>query len=1309
MRVLVALSLHVLLITSALFAPSSVLFLVSSASSELKHGGMEIKFFESTVSVEAALLSRQHYLAISESSAVDNRTYVIWSTDFEISNLPCDQRDCILRVRDVTGDGIPECLVVDTECVRLVDGANGTKLAEVAFNLGLFDEITDVAAVGDYVVVGATDGKVRILNLADLSVLAVLDVGYNLVYAYGTPTSGPHWIETVNDSHVVLCNDSVVCLDVVSRQVKWSVLDDVEDILYVNGIVYALYRNETAKLIELAEIALNGSVLRTYKLLDIPYSSDAWLVFHTVGPIVFFVTNESAEILIYRQVWSDGSSYAGLELMDRIVVTRYKYQWHHGLKGATMICDLTGDGIPELAVIVNKTLAIYDPVGKRIFTSRIIAGSYSLADCVVTSDLTGDGIPEIFLRLNYSIALMECRLVNDSCFTMIYSLWSMSIPADFAEPLCDLDGDGAVEIVVVASQYWASCVWGNFDGDNPEILEREPKNETYTNSTVVTLYARVVDPTAGLESVKTHIIFYILYRNGSSKYGSFDKDMVLISDDLWAANYSPPNPENIIYVRLIWDVTATDLTGHQVTSDDYILWIDLDKPTLEIRDPANGSYFAIPNVTVRWKASDNFGLDCFELYLNGSLIANLSEEVREFQLINLTDGLYLLKLKAYDIAGNVRVSEIVFWVDTTAPRVEISTPKNEEILLESLVTIAWNATDNIGLERIELYIDGQLEATLSPDVREWAVELSDGWHVATVKVYDKAGNSAESSVRFAVDTESPRVKIVQPENWSAIGSLSFSVEWIATDEVGISRIYVCINETCFEFGPEVTNVTVNVSQEAYYVIVVVALDYANYTGFDYVIVLVDITPPSIVIVEPANMTFSNETTVRLEWNASDNFGLNKFVVYINDTLYCELDPAANCCEVRISDGVYVLRVVAYDLAMNENSSKVLIYVDSTPPVVKIVKPREGSFIANSTVVVELSYRDTFEVVEVAVFVDDVLLCVLYPPNSTVVVKLSDGLHVVRAVAYDEVGNVGESTVHFYVDTVPPEVMILSPRNGTYLRTRNVSVEWNASDNIGIAKFEVYVNGERVAILDPTLRSIVLAELSDGKYEVILVACDHAGNNATSAVAFYVDLTPPEIRIKAPANWTITNTTKIELIWTASDNIALSHFEIYVNESLVTVLPADVRSFALNLSEGVHMIAVIAYDRAENSRSSRITVVVDITPPTLVITGPSRGAIVVSASITVTWTGDDDLSGIDHFEVRIDKSAWIDVGRALNYTFTGVSDGTHTIEVKAIDRAGNVVVMSVTITVVYTSLVVGAVGISAIAVILVLVRRRKMKS
>jgi len=79
---------------------------------------------------------------------------------------------------------------------------------------------------------------------------------------------------------------------------------------------------------------------------------------------------------------------------------------------------------------------------------------------------------------------------------------------------------------------------------------------------------------------------------------------------------------------------------------------------------------------------------------------------------------------------------------------------------------------------------------------------------------------------------------------------------------------------------------------------------------------------------------------------------------------------------------------------------------------------------------------------------------------------------------------------------------------------------------------------------------------------------------------------------------------------------------------------------------------------------------DLIPPTVQITYPLNGSEVRASTITLTWSGYDESSGINYYEIRLNSGLWIDVGMNTNHTAEGLSDGSHTFEVRAIDNAGN---------------------------------------
>jgi hypothetical protein len=86
--------------------------------------------------------------------------------------------------------------------------------------------------------------------------------------------------------------------------------------------------------------------------------------------------------------------------------------------------------------------------------------------------------------------------------------------------------------------------------------------------------------------------------------------------------------------------------------------------------------------------------------------------------------------------------------DTTPPIVSILSPANGSTVGRK-VSIKANATDNVGISKMELYIDGVLTLVKNSSNITWSwntLRVTKGTHAISVKGYDAAGNVGVSSI-----------------------------------------------------------------------------------------------------------------------------------------------------------------------------------------------------------------------------------------------------------------------------------------------------------------------------------------------------------------------------------------------------------------------------------------------------------------------------------------------------------------------------------------------------------------------------------
>ena len=109
-----------------------------------------------------------------------------------------------------------------------------------------------------------------------------------------------------------------------------------------------------------------------------------------------------------------------------------------------------------------------------------------------------------------------------------------------------------------------------------------------------------------------------------------------------------------------------------------------------------------------------------------------------------------------------------------------------------------------------------------------------------------------------------------------------------------------------------------------------------------------------------------------------------------------------------------------------------------------------------------------------------------------------------------------------------------------------------------------------------------------------------------------------------------------------------------------------------VADGTHTLSAGATDAAGNvAAAATRSIVVDNTPPdTRITSGPDTETS--ATTVTFTFTGSDAITPPADllFAWRLNSSVWNPFAAAMSVTLSGLSDGQHTFEVKARDRAGN---------------------------------------
>jgi PKD repeat protein len=101
----------------------------------------------------------------------------------------------------------------------------------------------------------------------------------------------------------------------------------------------------------------------------------------------------------------------------------------------------------------------------------------------------------------------------------------------------------------------------------------------------------------------------------------------------------------------------------------------------------------------------------------------------------------------YNVQQNNQTSASIFGspIDTIAPSITIIAPQ-EGAKVAGTVSISVDASDDVGVIKVALYVDGRLTAisTIPPFKTRWDGRMSKGGHTIRTVAYDAAGNSSSS-------------------------------------------------------------------------------------------------------------------------------------------------------------------------------------------------------------------------------------------------------------------------------------------------------------------------------------------------------------------------------------------------------------------------------------------------------------------------------------------------------------------------------------------------------------------------------------
>lgn len=479
--------------------------------------------------------------------------------------------------------------------------------------------------------------------------------------------------------------------------------------------------------------------------------------------------------------------------------------------------------------------------------------------------------------------------------------------------------------------------------------------------------------------------------------------------DIWTATVPLADGDNVI------TVTMVDLHGSEANASITVV-LDVVPPTLEITYPVEGAYVG-SSVTVTWIGSDaDSGIAYYIVSIEGLFFVNVTES--SYTINDLAEGPCTVLVTAYDVAGNYLDVPVSFTVDVTAPTVTIDSPADNFLSTESSVTMTWNGSDVVsGVDRYEVSWEGGAPVTLLPSDSTYTFNgLSDGSHVLTVTVYDKAGLSSSDAVTIRVDTQPPSLTITYPVEGGYVANSDVTVTWSGFDAGTGVAYYTASIEGLAPFNTTGTSCTFNDLADGTYTVLVSAYDQLGNHRDVTATFTVDTVAPALAIDSPEEGQLLNSSSVTVSWNTTDD-NPGTVLVRFDDEAWATA-TGEEFSKTALNDGHHTAYVKATDAAGNSVEGMVNFTVDTTAPTVAFISPGEGSLVNSSTGMVEWAVDDAVSSIRV-----DGGAWIELGPNTSWEYSLEDGAHIIEVKVTDLAGNSAIATLNITVDTVAPEAEV----------------------------------------------------------------------------------------------------------------------------------------------------------------------------------------------------------------------------------------------------------------------------------------------
>ncbi len=432
----------------------------------------------------------------------------------------------------------------------------------------------------------------------------------------------------------------------------------------------------------------------------------------------------------------------------------------------------------------------------------------------------------------------------------------------------------------------------------------------------------------------------------------------------------------------------------------------------------------------------------------------------------------------------------------------------------------------------------------------------------------------------------------------------------------------------------------------------------------------DETAPEVEVSHSIENNLSAEADIDMQVDVNE---ASDIAVTVNGALQKTVSVSKGQTTIRVTleEGENTLKVTATDEAGNVSTESPVfeLELDSKAPEVNVTT-NSSALTREDTAVFNISATDVRSNFEKVIINQNGRVTEMTSASFDIELTLEEGENLFEFTAYDKAGNASEKAVHKIVkDTTAPEIIIGGASEGDVLAS-NTNLSVNVKNNdLKTWKAVLYKDGikEDTFTFNDGKTLATSTQSGSALYELRVTAEDAAGNFATAKLTFTVDREVPELTIEGLKSTSYSNEPVRPVVRVLpADGTDLS-ITLQKDGQALTFASGDTLS-----EDGIYVLQTTA---VRNGKFASLTksFTIDQMKPVITVSGFSA---VNHSAVSVNFSAGD--THLESVQASIQYNGGGQTAITSGQSFSAY--GTYTVNVQAVDLAGNEAVYSTTFTI-----------------------------